>query len=909
MYFFTPDTIVQANKNIEALDPKVGGLLCILSCLADNIEENVNYTVNGEQLRRQLSFVFDKEPKDSFDGAKPSYIIFAKEWVSTFFNNYIRGKVDLLSCAVFFLRRYKFDREFTKDEVIDLFIKRFNLANYKNKWFFDGNKVSLAYNQGNVEDNQSEYYIKMGYTSAFKSILFRNVIQKSASDLKAAGQIQTLYSGSGIHTCLLLSDEPLDQYYIMKNSSQDNAEDSMIANNEQLFKKWFARQEKENGEPYSDNTRNQYIGALKAVPSAFSDAIAPLASVFQVNDQNVFDRVANAIKDAPNFDEFNKARGNGSLSAALDMYGRFLSERDENMDDMFTPEWFREKSAEYPNLDAEAKQLLADFQSKFSPDHLASLSGVDMLNTIFLNAVNADNVCRVLEFGPQIKDTFGSIKGGNAYKYGLYYSTQGNWMTGSHQKPRQLTEEEAIEVGVKLRDHLVAGAKAIKNHGPLSTIEDYKKLHKILTEVTEGDIERVWFLKYYQMLYPELFATNYSDYAQRTVLNAIGEEKEKYALVRMGQIRFYANKCGISNVMFNKIFWEYYSEEAVTAQKNEPSQDVCFSTGYHSDYARNRILFGAPGTGKSYTLNKEKDTLLADGGEYERVTFHPDYSYANFVGTYKPVPCTDNNGNDAITYAYVPGPFMRTYVKALLNSRTDAPKPFLLVIEEINRANVAAVFGDVFQLLDRGDDEVSEYAIQASEDIKKYLAEKLGGDPEEYAEIRIPDNMFIWATMNSADQGVFPMDTAFKRRWDFTYLGIDDSEDGIKGKTVILGKGDHRKVVEWNELRKAINEELLTYKVNEDKLMGPYFISKKMLPEGDTIDPTIFTRVFKNKVIMYLFDDAAKQKRITLFGGCAEKDKNQYSKICAAFDTLGVDIFCDSISSRFIDKAPEGDAE
>jgi hypothetical protein len=576
---------------------------------------------------------------------------------------------------------------------------------------------------------------------------------------------------------------------------------------------------------------------------------------------------------------------------------------------LFTPEWFREKAAEYPNLDEEAKQLLADFQDKFNPDYLASLSGVDMLNTIFLNAVDADNVCRVLEFGPQIKDTFGSIKGGNAYKYGLYYSTQGHWMTGSHQKPRQLTEDEAIEVGAKLRDHLVAGAEAIKNYGPLATIDDYKKLHKILNEVTEGDIERVWFLKYYQMLYPELFATNYSDYAQRTVLNAIGEEKEKYALVRMGQIRFYANKCGISNVMFNKIFWEYYSEEAVAAQKSEPSQDVCFSTGYHSDFARNRILFGAPGTGKSFTLNKEKEALLVDGGEYERVTFHPDYSYANFVGTYKPVPCTDNNGNDAITYSYVPGPFMRTYVKALLNSRTDAPKPFLLIIEEINRANVAAVFGDVFQLLDRGDDEVSEYAIQASEDIKKYLASELGGAPNDYAEIRIPDNMFIWATMNSADQGVFPMDTAFKRRWDFTYLGIDDSEAGIMGKMVVLGKGEHRKVVEWNELRKAINEELLTYKVNEDKLMGPYFISKKMLPEGDTIDPTTFTRVFKNKVIMYLFDDAAKQKRITLFGGCAEKDKNQYSKICAAFDTLGVDIFCDSISSRFIDKAPEGDAE
>ena len=338
-------------------------------------------------------------------------------------------------------------------------------------------------------------------------------------------------------------------------------------------------------------------------------------------------------------------------------------------------------------------------------------------------------------------------------------------------------------------------------------------------------------------------------------------------------------------------------------------QEIKFSTGYQSEFPRNRILFGAPGTGKSFTLNREKDLLLADGGEYERVTFHPDYSYANFVGTYKPVPCKDSDGKDAITYSYVPGPFMRTYVKALQNSRTDAPKPFLLVIEEINRANVAAVFGDVFQLLDRGDDEVSEYPIQASEDIKKYLAGELGGNPDDYAEIRIPDNMFIWATMNSADQGVFPMDTAFKRRWDFTYLGIDDSEAGIVGKKVVLGQGEYRRIVEWNALRKAINNELLTYKVNEDKLMGPYFISKKNLPEGEMIDPALFTRIFKNKVIMYLFDDAAKQKRITLFGGCDEKAKNQYSKICREFDTKGVYIFCEGISSQFIDNVPEDDGE
>lgn len=338
--------------------------------------------------------------------------------------------------------------------------------------------------------------------------------------------------------------------------------------------------------------------------------------------------------------------------------------------------------------------------------------------------------------------------------------------------------------------------------------------------------------------------------------------------------------------------WLHGAHVSELAEHTTPVPDTAdhysavYHTGYQSSYPRNRILFGAPGTGKSFTLNRDKGLLLAGGGDYERVTFHPDYSYANFVGTYKPVPAKDGDGKEIITYSYVPGPFMRIYVKAIQNSRTDTPKPFLLVIEEINRANVAAVFGDVFQLLDRGSDEVSEYPIQASEDVKKYLAGELGGTPDDYSEICLPDNMFIWATMNSADQGVFPLDTAFKRRWDFTYLGIDDNESGIAGKRVILGKGEYRRIVEWNVLRRAINDELVSYKVNEDKLMGPYFISKKNLPEGETIDPDTFTRIFKDKVLMYLFDDAAKQKRLTLFSGCNERAKNQYSKICQEFDSI-----------------------
>ncbi|MDD3416223.1 MAG: AAA family ATPase [Lachnospiraceae bacterium] len=320
---------------------------------------------------------------------------------------------------------------------------------------------------------------------------------------------------------------------------------------------------------------------------------------------------------------------------------------------------------------------------------------------------------------------------------------------------------------------------------------------------------------------------------------------------------------------------------------------IKFETGYTSKFARNRILFGAPGTGKSYTLNKERKELLGSDEEvnYERVTFHPDYSYANFVGTYKPIPTIDSEGKDAITYEYVPGPFMRVYVNALKSGRTDNVKPFLLIIEEINRANVAAVFGDVFQLLDRGENNVSEYPIQTSEDIKKYLATELGGDPNEYSKIRIPDNMFIWSTMNSADQGVFPMDTAFKRRWDFTYLGIDDNDDDIQGKYVFLADNKSQKV-EWNKLRKAINNFLAKEKINEDKQLGPYFISRDIIvpKDGDEIDRDRFVSTFKNKVIMYLFEDAAKQKRLRLFEGCFQNG-SRYSEICKEFETKGVGIF------------------
>lgn len=330
-------------------------------------------------------------------------------------------------------------------------------------------------------------------------------------------------------------------------------------------------------------------------------------------------------------------------------------------------------------------------------------------------------------------------------------------------------------------------------------------------------------------------------------------------------------------------------EQENVSDKNDK---IRFYTGLVSDFDRNWILFGAPGTGKSYTLNQKKKELLgAYENNYERVTFHPDYSYANFVGTYKPVPCKDDMGKDTISYKYVPGPFIRAYVESLKKGRKDNAEPYLLIIEEINRANMAAVFGDIFQLLDRDETDVSTYPVHISEDLNKYLSEELNEKPEDFKQIQIPDNMFIWATMNSADQGVFPMDTAFKRRWNFTYIGIDDNEKELIGKYVILGCKKCQKV-EWNKLRKAINNFLAKQNINEDKQLGPYFISRSIVvpKEGDIIDRESFIKIFKSKVIMYLFEDAAKQKRSLIFEGCFE-NCTRYSEICKEFDDKGIDIF------------------
>ncbi len=302
---------------------------------------------------------------------------------------------------------------------------------------------------------------------------------------------------------------------------------------------------------------------------------------------------------------------------------------------------------------------------------------------------------------------------------------------------------------------------------------------------------------------------------------------------------------------------------------------------------RNRIIFGAPGTGKSHLLEQQRKNYFNDE-HYERVTFHPNYSYSQFVGAYKPVT-KSADGKEDITYSFVSGPFVRMLAKAIKNPSEN----FLLVIEEINRANVAAVFGDVFQLLDRDEDGKSEYPIDAGEDLKKHLDES--DVPLDDGKIAIPANMCIWATMNSADQGVMPLDAAFKRRWEFEYIGIDENENQVADYEIPKTKNPDGTLdfVRWNVFRKALNGKLKNLSgasVNEDKLLGPFFISKRSL-ETAKDNAKDFIRLFKSKVLMYLYEDVCKMNPHALFSGIPDGGRLHYSDVCAAFDEKGLEIF------------------
>ncbi|MDK7491911.1 AAA family ATPase [Bacillus paranthracis] len=294
-----------------------------------------------------------------------------------------------------------------------------------------------------------------------------------------------------------------------------------------------------------------------------------------------------------------------------------------------------------------------------------------------------------------------------------------------------------------------------------------------------------------------------------------------------------------------------------------------------TDFSRNLIVYGAPGTGKSRELDQDAEDYFPNSYLKKRVTFYPKYSYSQFIGVYQPSPLYRESPTLKVfdasmvreaTYQYEPlidykfelGPLLEMYCRAKKNPRHN----FLLIIEEINRTNAASVFGDFFQLLDRNSNGESTYSITLRTNILNAIKASLGEDIED--EIKIPSNLYIWATMNSGDQGVQPMDAAFKRRWTFKYLPLNKYESDVAGKKIYLKFLNDS--VSWNGFRKVINDFLASeeMQVPEDKLIGPFFIKNGEFENEE---------IFINKILLYLRDDVLRHNPTRLFR------KSTFSKI------------------------------
>ncbi len=302
---------------------------------------------------------------------------------------------------------------------------------------------------------------------------------------------------------------------------------------------------------------------------------------------------------------------------------------------------------------------------------------------------------------------------------------------------------------------------------------------------------------------------------------------------------------------------------AIYFSRIEPDlKNVSFNSNQKFDSLQ-QIFYGAPGTGKSHKIKEEVDKK---GLPCIRTTFHPDSDYSTFVGAYKPttvdvpvmtiigkeqVPVDNAKPEKKIVYKFVPQAFLKAYTEAWKN----LDKPFYLIIEEINRGNCAQIFGDLFQLLDRNDEGYSDYEISPDEDIQKFLQtdkkygfaaltdEQKETIPENILTgeiMKLPNNLHIWATMNTSDQSLFPIDSAFKRRWDWEYLPIYNAEKGWKIEV-------NSKLYDWWIFLKKINEKIGTYTHSEDKKLG-YFFCK---PQDGIIDE----KTFVGKVIFYLWND------------------------------------------------------
>lgn len=400
--------------------------------------------------------------------------------------------------------------------------------------------------------------------------------------------------------------------------------------------------------------------------------------------------------------------------------------------------------------------------------------------------------------------------------------------------------------------------------------------------------------EYFEVVESILRYRNDADYKTQCDLNSGKVSDSRYQVLAQNhsQLEINGNDIAIRDNEIRNIRRKVAEYEL--SDKVQSSKDI-YSAESIISISRQIIYFGAPGTGKSHEINAvtcavEKET--EDNHEAARVfrtTFHPDSDYSTFVGCYKPAmekrPVRNvagdivKNGDievceETIVYKFTPQSFINAYIRAW-----ETEKPVYLVIEEINRGNCAQIFGDLFQLLDRDKNCESKYPITPNSDLRDYIASHMNNVRENTPEgikrgekMKLPSNLFIWATMNTSDQSLFPIDSAFKRRWDWKYKKIVNHKE--EDYQIVIKEGKH---YSWWQFIDKINKHIGSVTSSEDKKLGYFFVHKD--------DGQITADMFVNKVLFYLYNDALKDYTVGL--KVKEDDKEKTASFSDFYDENG----------------------
>lgn len=492
------------------------------------------------------------------------------------------------------------------------------------------------------------------------------------------------------------------------------------------------------------------------------------------------------------------------------------------------------------------------FQSLYGKDVISTLNGKELLYRLFAKKeMDENSLIYNIEHNNYYR-RFGGVGGGSSFKYPLFfYSKKNSWIKGTRKNIIELTESEAISYAEELRDKLVSLFDAVEEIKPLDSVEKYQQLETIV--LSDSLFTKQWVLKYLHMLYPDFFSTFYSREWIEKVATKLGIKVEGGNVSLNGQISLVANELEIPNVFFAHVIYELLDfdnndEDEVEDEEDDVEvEDAIESKELPTRSPRttkihplNAILYGAPGTGKTYATaeyavaiienrdikDEDREELMKRYRELQKegkitfTTFHQSYGYEDFIQGLRP-----ETKDGVMEFKPVDGVFKRIADKALNDNNSN----YVIIIDEINRANMSKVLGELITLIeeDKRWGEINELSVTL---------------PSGEVFV-VPNNLYIIGTMNTADKSISIIDVALRRRFEFIEQQVDPSKVTDTKLREVLNK---------------INSKLKDETDSTDLLVGHAYFMNKTIDDLDKL----LNRAIIPLLYEYFFDNGKKVKSV-----------------------------------------------